>query len=135
MACIRRRADGQIRRGGRTHQRVREPDGGAVDLQQSLPDALVQGDDGVVAQRGGQQRGGGACGDRHHGERLLGGWAQRRDPRGRDPQDAAGQRQRVLVEDPLPAGQSVRPISTAENGFPPQAAWMRRVSRRGSRSP
>ena len=34
-----------------------------------------------------------------------------------------------------PRASSVRPISTAENGLPPQAAWMRRVSRRGSGSP
>ena len=100
---------GQVGRGGRAHQRVREPDRGPVDLQQPLPDGLVQGVDGVVAQRGGQQREGGACGDRHDGERLLRGRAQRRDPLGGDPQDTTGQRQRVLVDDPLPAGQQRPP--------------------------
>ncbi len=100
---------GQVGRGGRAHQRVREPDRGPVDLQQSLPDGLVQRVDGVVAQRGGQERGRGACGDRHHGERLLRGRAQRRDALGRDPQDTAGQRQRALVDDPLPAGRQRPP--------------------------
>ena len=35
----------------------------------------------------------------------------------------------------MPLASSVRPISTAENGLPPQTAGIRRVTRRGNAIP